>query len=147
MQRLETLAAMRDLQQFIAEQPGVDGTLSLADYVGVVQGVLNPERGRGLPDNQADVDQLLLFVNPSDIAPVASRDYARANIVVRTALVGLGGGRRLRHAPSRSTRASRFRRGTHGARHRQPGAAQPLRRRPGARPGRRAVAGAAWCCS
>jgi predicted RND superfamily exporter protein len=90
MQRVETLAAIRDLQRFLAAQPGVDGSLSLADYVAVVQGVLNPERGRGLPENQSDVDQLLLFVNPADIAPVASRDYARANIIVRTRLAGSG---------------------------------------------------------
>ena len=88
MQRLETLAAIRDLQQFIAEQPGIAGSLSLADYVTLVQGVLNPERGRTLPENQVDVDQLLLFVNPSDIAPVVARDYARANIIVRSALSG-----------------------------------------------------------
>ena len=88
MQQLETLAAIRDLQQFIGEQAGISGTLSLADYVGVVQGVLNPERGRSLPGNQTDVDQLLLFVNPTDIAPVVSRDYARANIVVRSSLSG-----------------------------------------------------------
>ena len=86
MQRLETLTALRDLQRFIAKQPGIDGSLSLADYVAVVQGVLNPERGRGLPDTQADVDQLMLFVNPADVAPVATRDYSRANVVVRSRL-------------------------------------------------------------
>lgn len=88
MQRLETLAAIRDLQQFIAEQPGIAGSLSLADYVTLVQGVLNPERGRTLPENQVDVDQLLLFVDPADIAPVVARDYARANIIVRSGLSG-----------------------------------------------------------
>ena len=140
MQRLETLAAIRDLQQFIAEQPGVDGSLSLADYVGLVQGVLNPERGRTLPENQADVDQLLLFVNPTDIAPVVARDYARANIIVRIAAIGFGRGRRVR-ARGRRLRpvAPAPRHG--GARHRQPGAAQPLGRRPGARAGGGTLAG------
>ncbi len=86
--KLDALTAMRDLQQFVAEQPGVDGSLSLADYVALMQGALSPERGRTLPDNQADVDQLLLFVNPTDVAPVVARDYGRANIIVRTRLSG-----------------------------------------------------------
>jgi hypothetical protein len=88
MARLDALAAMRDLQQFVAEQPGVDGSLSLADYVALLQGALNPERGRVLPDAQDDVDQLMLFVNPADVAPVVNRDYSRANIIVRTRLSG-----------------------------------------------------------
>ncbi|MBX3027436.1 MMPL family transporter [bacterium] len=88
MGRLDALTAMRDLQRFVAEQPGVDGSLSLADYVAVMQGALNPDRGRGLPDQQDEVDQLLLFVDPADVAPVVSRDFGRANIVVRTHLAG-----------------------------------------------------------
>lgn len=88
MARLDALAAMRDLQQFVAEQPGVDGSLSLADYVALMQGALNPERGRVLPDSQGEVDQLMLFVNPTDVAPVVSRDYGRANVIVRTRLSG-----------------------------------------------------------
>jgi uncharacterized protein len=88
MAHLDALTAMRDLQQFVREQPGVDGSLSLADYVAIMQGALNPERGRALPDNQADVDQLMLFVNPVDVAPVVNRDYSRANVIVRTRLSG-----------------------------------------------------------
>ncbi|MGH7787317.1 MAG: MMPL family transporter, partial [Candidatus Binatia bacterium] len=86
--QLETLAAIRDLQAFVAEQPGIDGSLSLADYIALVQGGLNPDRGRGLPESQSEIDQLLAFVNPTDIAPVAARDFGRANIVVRSRLSG-----------------------------------------------------------
>jgi hypothetical protein len=88
MKRLEVLAVMRELQQFVAQQPGVDSTLSFADYVAIMQGALNPEHGRGLPPQQADVDQLLLFVDPAEIAPVVKRDYSRANIIVRSKLSG-----------------------------------------------------------
>lgn len=86
--RLDALSAMRDLQRFLAEQPGVDGSLSLADYVALLQGALAPERGRALPETQADVDQLLVFVDPADLAPVVTRDFQRANIIVRTSLSG-----------------------------------------------------------
>src|SRR5262249_24597042 len=41
VKRLEVLVAMKDLQRFIRSQPGVDSTLSLVDYVGVVQAALN----------------------------------------------------------------------------------------------------------
>ena len=139
-QRLETLVAIRDLQQFIAEQPGVDGSLSLADYVAVVQGVLNRERGRGLPDAQADVDQLMLFANPADIAPVVSRDFARANIIVRTRLSGSAQVGAFVHAVEDYAR-SRFRHGR-GARHRQPRAARPVGGRSGVGAGVEPVAGA-----
>lgn len=86
MARLDALTAMRDLQSFVGEQPGVDGSLSLADYVAIMQGALNPERGRALPDTQAEVDQLMPFVDPAEVAPVVSRDLGRANIIVRTRL-------------------------------------------------------------
>lgn len=84
--RLDTLAAIRDLQSFIAEQPGVDGSLSLADYLGLLQGVLNPQAGEALPATQADVDQLLLFADPADVRPVVNNDFSRANVIVRTRL-------------------------------------------------------------
>ncbi|MFN8601769.1 MAG: MMPL family transporter [Candidatus Binatia bacterium] len=41
----------------------------------------------GLPEQQRDVDQLLLF-DPTDLAPVVARDWSRASVVVRTRLSG-----------------------------------------------------------
>ena len=37
-----------------------------------------PQASPGLPDTQRDVDQLLLFADPTDIGPVVARDYSRA---------------------------------------------------------------------
>ncbi|MBM4243488.1 MAG: cyclic nucleotide-binding domain-containing protein [Deltaproteobacteria bacterium] len=88
MRDVATIAAMRDLQQFVGQQPGVDSTFSLADYVMVVRRALDPESPPGLPDQQRDIDQLLLFADPTDLAPVVTRDWTRANIVVRTRLSG-----------------------------------------------------------
>jgi predicted RND superfamily exporter protein len=88
MRQLETIAAMRDLQAFIARQPGVDTSFSLADYITVVRRALDPDAPPGLPAQQRDVDQLLLFADPTDLGPVVARDYSRANIVVRTRLSG-----------------------------------------------------------
>jgi predicted RND superfamily exporter protein len=84
--RLETLAVLRDVQQFINQLPGVDSTLSLLDYLAVVRSALNPGAAGALPDTQAELDQLLLFMDPADVKPVAAPDLSRANIIVRTRL-------------------------------------------------------------
>jgi predicted RND superfamily exporter protein len=110
IRRLETLAAIKDLQGFIAEQPGVDGSLSLVDLLGVLQSVLNPEAGPALPASQADVDQLLLFADPSDVRPVVNRDFSRANVIVRTHLSSSRGVGDFVRAVEEYAR-SRFRRG------------------------------------
>ncbi len=86
--RPDVLAAIRDLQAFIGDQPGVDSSLSLADYMSIVHGVLNPDAGTPLPETERETDQLLLFVNPADLQPVVTRDFSRANIIVRTRLSG-----------------------------------------------------------
>ncbi len=86
--RLSLLAAIRDLQDFMAELPKVDGSLSIVDYLTIVRSVLNPEAPIGLPETQAEVNQLLLFVDPVDLAPIVSKDRVRANVIVGTRLAG-----------------------------------------------------------
>ena len=84
---LSTLAAMRDLQGFINEQPGVDKSLSLIDYLSVIRGALNPDAAPGLPESRQEVSQLLVFVGPKELKPVATPDFSRANILVGTQLM------------------------------------------------------------
>jgi predicted RND superfamily exporter protein len=86
--RLEVLAAMRDLQEFIDRQPGVDKTISLLDYLALVRRVLQPEATGDFPESQSEVEQTLLLINATEIAAVLNRDASRANIVVRTSLSG-----------------------------------------------------------
>lgn len=85
--RLETLRAMRDLQTFIDRQPGVDKTFSLVDYLGLILQTLEPG-SPPLPETQAAVGQLMLLVDPADVAAVVNQDASRANIIVRTRLSG-----------------------------------------------------------
>ncbi len=82
------LTAILDLQQFINEQPGVDMTFSIADYLSVVHGALNPDSRHPLPSLDSDLSQILVFLNPDDVAPLVTRDFGRANILVRTRLSG-----------------------------------------------------------
>lgn len=86
--RLSLLAAIRDLQDFMAELPKVDGSLSVVDYLTIVRSVLNPDAPVGLPETQSEVNQLLLFVDPADLAPIVSPDRMRANVIVGTRLAG-----------------------------------------------------------
>jgi predicted RND superfamily exporter protein/CRP-like cAMP-binding protein len=84
--RLEALAALRAIQDFIDAQPGVDKTISALDYLGLLRRTLQPDAGDALPTNQGEVDQILALINPADIRAVLSRDQRRANIIVRTTL-------------------------------------------------------------
>ncbi len=88
MRDLENLAAIRDLQSFIDDQPGVDSTLSFPDFIELINGVFDPESKGRLPLSQGALEQLFLFVNPEDTKPVVNKDYSRANILVRTRLSG-----------------------------------------------------------
>lgn len=87
--RQEVLAAARDLQQFIDQQPGVDKTMALLDYLGVVRRLLQDDPSLpALPDSQSETEQLLQFIDPADIRAVVNAEYSRANIIVRTRLAG-----------------------------------------------------------
>jgi uncharacterized protein len=86
--RLEVLAAMRDLQEFIDRQPGVDKTISFLDSLRIVRHALQPDATTDFPEAQSEVQQIVMLVNPDDIAGVINRDASRANIVVRTSLSG-----------------------------------------------------------
>jgi hypothetical protein len=78
---------MEDLQAFIDGEPGVDKTISLNDYLAVVRRALDPNADP-VPRTQQEVDQLLALIDPANIRALVSRDYSRANIVVRTSLSG-----------------------------------------------------------
>ena len=88
MRRLENLTAIRDLQNFIGEQPGVDSTLSFADFILLIQGVFDDQAKGRLPATQGALEQLFLFLNPEDTRPVMNADFSRSNILVRSRLAG-----------------------------------------------------------
>jgi len=85
---IDTLSAIRDLQAFIAEQPSVDASLSVVDFLTIVRATLNPDAPPGLPTDQGEVNQLLVFVSAKDLRPVVNADFSRANIIVGTRLSG-----------------------------------------------------------
>jgi predicted RND superfamily exporter protein len=84
--RPETLEGLRELQEFIDRQPGVDKTMSLLDYLRLVRGALRPEERGTLPASQAEVEQLLLLVDPEQTRSLVNQDLSRTNLIVRSRL-------------------------------------------------------------
>ncbi len=84
---LEVLAAVRDLQAFLEEQPGVDQTLSIVDVLMRVREVIDPE-ANPFPESQSAISQLLMLGNPRDYRAALNADESRASILVRTRLSG-----------------------------------------------------------
>jgi predicted RND superfamily exporter protein len=111
--QVETLAAIRDLEEFINRQPGVDTSLSVVDYLAVARSALNPDAPPGeLPKKQSEVNQLLLFVGPQELKPVVNPELSRANIIARTRLAGSAEVREFVSNVEKFA-AKRFRRGIH----------------------------------
>jgi predicted RND superfamily exporter protein len=86
MRNLETLQAISDLQQFVLQQPKVDTTLSIIDYLQLMRRALQPDAEGAMPASQSEVEQLLLFLDPSQIKGVINANATRAAITVRTRL-------------------------------------------------------------
>jgi len=91
----ELLEKMEELQRWSEKEvKGIDTTLSMADYVKLLNQALHyndPEYYK-VPPTEKEVAQLLLLYSTSssadDFAPYITRDYAIANIIVRSRLVG-----------------------------------------------------------
>lgn len=73
---------------------GVDLTLSLTDYIKLLNRVFhkNDPAFYRIPETQKEIAQLLLFYtmsgDQSDFSPYVNGDYSKANIMIRTRLVG-----------------------------------------------------------
>jgi predicted RND superfamily exporter protein len=86
--RVESLAAMRGLQDFVQSQPKVDKTMSLVDYLALVRRTIAPEQADAAQPTQEEVDQVMVLIDPAEIRGFVSPDQQRANVVVRTKLSG-----------------------------------------------------------
>lgn len=86
MRRLEMLQAIGDLQKFVLQQPGVDTTLSLLDYLLLVRQALQPDAEGDMLANQSEIEQLLMFIDPAEIRGVVNPNATRALVTARTRL-------------------------------------------------------------
>ena len=122
--RSDTIEAMRALQHFIDQQPGVDRTLSLLDQLDSVRTAVSPARVGAPFTDQAEIAGLLNLLAPHDVRHEVNADHSRAQITVHTAC------RARRRWEASSTASKRTRlcssRPAGGCTPRYGGAAQPL---------------------
>jgi len=76
------LRGMLALERAFREEDAITGTLSLADYVAVMNRALEGGRDEALaiPDSREAVEQMMLLFQPDDLARVASADRATGAI-------------------------------------------------------------------
>ena len=89
------LKKVEELQKWAeTEVKGIDTTLSMVDYVKLLNQAFheNDKAFYKIPDSSAGVSQILLLYStsssPSDFAPYITPDYASANVIIRSRLVG-----------------------------------------------------------
>ncbi len=85
--RLDVLQAVHDLQKFLAQQPGVDTSLSSLDLFQQMRKALKFEEGE-VPASQSEIEQLLLFLDPALLRGLVNGNATRASVLVRTRLTG-----------------------------------------------------------
>lgn len=82
-QRIRYLEEIESLQTYLRDNPAFDFNLSIADYVAVVNSVMDEDRQIILPEEDDVVESLLLFLRSDQIAPYINEDFSKARIVVR----------------------------------------------------------------
>ena len=107
MERWEVLRLVKDLQRFVETLPGVTSSISLVDYLellesglasgaskdlvvdeqGNIRAAEAPESFWDAPQNLAPVVSMVKK-SPATFSGVVTKDFARANILVRTRLAG-----------------------------------------------------------
>ena len=83
------LERIRELQDWLQKQPEVGGTVSLADYVMLVNQAFNgndPAFYR-IPDNKRLITQLLFLSSTEDLERIVDSRYRTTNIVVRSNVI------------------------------------------------------------
>lgn len=80
------LKELQKIQGFIRDIGVFDTSLSFADYVSLVNSVVDDEHRLDLPYEDDVVQTLTLFMNADHIRPYVSDDYSKANILVRHGL-------------------------------------------------------------
>jgi predicted RND superfamily exporter protein len=107
LRRWEVLKLVKELQRFLESQPGITSTVSIVDYLELLESGLNSASGGDLvvgPDGQltapeppkpfwempANLEPVLKMVStsPSTFKNVVTPDFAKASILVRTRLSG-----------------------------------------------------------
>jgi len=90
--RPENLAALRELQDWLEQQPEIGDTASLADEVRILNQAFegNAPEALAIPARTSRVEQLLRFGGDDATRGFVDPGYRTANVVVRTGVSGTG---------------------------------------------------------
>jgi hypothetical protein len=97
-ERVRYLEELRRIQRHIDRHSPFDHSLSFADYMAVLNSAVNDSGEPGLPERDAVVETLMLFVDAADVREFLSADASKASIVVRH---GIAASHELRAAVQR----------------------------------------------
>jgi predicted RND superfamily exporter protein len=83
--RPEQLRRVEELQRWLAEQPEVGHTLSIADWVGLIHRAVNGDdpSAQRIPDSERLVDQLFYFFWDEQLERLVDDDFSAVSIQVR----------------------------------------------------------------
>jgi predicted RND superfamily exporter protein len=86
----EALRAMERIQRRLEETPGVSRTVSMVDFVRVLNRVVSEDDplAERIPDTRSAVADLVFMIPKRDLSRFANVNQSRANILVRTGEVG-----------------------------------------------------------
>jgi predicted RND superfamily exporter protein len=88
------LQDIEGLQEYLEALKGIDKTISIADYIKLLNKAINNNdpRFEVIPRSKEEVAQDLLFYSlsgdPEDFDPYVNREYSKANILIRSNMVG-----------------------------------------------------------
>jgi predicted RND superfamily exporter protein/CRP-like cAMP-binding protein len=82
-ERVQYLGQLEKIQHFIAAHPFLDHSMSLADYMSMLNSAVNDTGDPELPEEDDVVETLMLFVGPGDLTEYLSEDGSVASILVR----------------------------------------------------------------
>jgi len=107
LKQWDALKKVKDLQTFVSTLPGITGSISIVDYLELLESGLNksgegdilidangkiiePQKPQSFWENPANLPPVLnlIGVSPSTFKAVVSADFSRANIVVRSKVSG-----------------------------------------------------------
>jgi predicted RND superfamily exporter protein len=107
MKQWEVLKKVKELQTFVATLPGISGTISVVDYLELLEKGLNksgeddiivdsagkiiePGQAQSFWDNPSMLPAVLnlIAISPATFKAVVSPDFARANVLVRSRVSG-----------------------------------------------------------
>ncbi len=80
---------LQDLQAWLLEQPEIGGTLSLADYLMLINQAFNDNDPafHTIPDNKRLITQLLFLSSSEDLDRIVDSRYQTTNLVVRSRVI------------------------------------------------------------